>query len=152
VNTTKIRRALAVSTFVLCATRFLEAPMANAQTINAQIPGPGKADAGYLRGWIDLRSSAPVMSWRARAPVKVTQVCESRLQCQFGQSGRTWRFAHRGVRRVRPEGNWPRVACSATDWPGRSFLMPQNLIARAIDGRTIYKLSGSPPPPGRRLS
>src|ERR1700743_3316181 len=52
VKTTKIRRALAVSTFVLCATPFEDAPMANAQTINAQMPGLGEIQEIAERAYI----------------------------------------------------------------------------------------------------
>jgi hypothetical protein len=52
VNTTKIYCVLAVSTLALCAAPFWEAPMANAQTINAQIPGPGEIQEIAERAYI----------------------------------------------------------------------------------------------------
>ncbi len=52
VNPTKIRCALAVSTLVLCATPLLEGPIGNAQTVNAQIPGPGEIQEIAERAYI----------------------------------------------------------------------------------------------------
>ena len=52
VKTTKFCRTLALSTLALCATPFLDTPMANAQTTNAQLPGPGEIQEIAERAYI----------------------------------------------------------------------------------------------------